>query len=78
MAIQNVSGMPAATGKAGCSVGALITGMTATTGRSHRFDCRQSFSKTFAALSKFTANTGFADLVNAVVREKRLYVWLLP
>ena len=78
MAIQNDSGMPAATGKAGCSVGALITGMTATTGRSHRFDCRQSFSKTFAALSKFTANTGFAGLVNAVARGKRLHVWLLP
>lgn len=78
MAIQNVTGMPATTGRARCSVGALITGITATTGRSYRFDCRQSFSKTFAALSKFTANTGFADLVNSVFRYKRLRVLLLP
>ncbi len=78
MAIQNVTRMAGATGNAGYSAGALITNMTVTIGRSYRFDRRQSFSKTFTALSKYTANTGFADLVNAVVREKRLYVWLLP
>ncbi len=78
MAIRNVTRMPGDTGNAGYSVGAPITGMTATTGRSHRFDCRQSFSKTFTALSKFTTNTGFADLVNSVSRYKRLRVLLLP
>ena len=78
MAIQNVTGMPAAKGKAGCSDSALITGMTATTGRSNRYDRRQSFSKTFAALSKLTADTGFASLVILVTRNKRLSVLLLP
>ena len=78
MAIQNVTGMPATTGRARCSVGALITGIAATTGRSYRFDCRQSFPKTFAALSKFTTNTGFADLVNSVFRYKRPRVLLPP
>ncbi len=78
MAIQNVTGMPAATGRAGCSVGALITGMTAPTGRSYRFDRRQSFSKTFAALSILTADSGFAGLFNAVSRYQRLRVLLLP
>ncbi len=78
MAIQNVTRMLGATGNAGYSAGTLITNMTVTIGRSYRFDRRQSFSKTFAALSKFTANTGFAGLVNAVARGKRLHVWLLP
>ncbi len=78
MAIQNVTRMPAATGKAGCSASALITGMTATTGRSYRFDRHHSFSKTFTALSKLTADTGFAGLVNSVSRYKRLRVLLLP
>jgi hypothetical protein len=78
MAIQNVTRMPGATGNAGCSAGALITGMTVTTGRSYRFDRRQSFSKTFAAMSILTADSGFAGLVNSVSRYKRLRVLLLP
>ena len=78
MAIQSVTHMPAATDKARCSAGALITGMTVTTGRSYRFDRRQIFSKTFATLSKLTADTGFAGLVNAVSFYKRLRVLLPP
>ena len=78
MAIQNVICMPGATGNAGCSAGALITSMIVTTGRSYRFDRRQSFSKTFAALSILTADSGFAGLFNAVSRYQRLRVLLLP
>jgi hypothetical protein len=78
MAIQNVTNVPAATVHAGYPAGVLITSMTVMAGRSYRFNRRQSFSKTFAALSKFTANTGFADLVNSVSRYKRLRVLLLP
>ncbi len=78
MAIQNVTRMPGATDNARYSAGALITNMTVTIGRSYRFDRRQSFSKTFAALSKLTADPEFAGLVNAVARGKRLHVWLLP
>ncbi len=78
MAIQNVTRMLGATGNAGYSAGALITNMTVTIGRSYRVDRHQSFSKTFAALSKLTADTGFAGLVNSVSRYKRLRVLLLP
>ncbi len=78
MAIQNVTRMPGATGNAGYSAGALITNLTVTIGRSYRFDRRQSFSKTFAKLSKLTADPEFSGLVNAVARGKRLHVLLLP
>ena len=78
MAIQNVTRMLGATGNAGYSAGALITNMTVTIGRSYRVDRHQSFSKTFAALSKLTADPEFAGLANAAARGKRLHVWLLP
>jgi hypothetical protein len=78
MAIQNVTNVPAATVHAGYPARVLITSMTVMAGRSYRFNRRQSFSNTFAAFSKFTANTGFADLVNSVSRYKRLRVLLLP
>ena len=77
MAIQNGTYMPAAICNTGYSAGALITSMTVTAGRSYRFDRRQSFSKTIAALSNLTVHSEFTGIVNAVARYERLRVVLL-